>query len=783
MKKPRYSIEDVSQIGDKNLDFFRYIAYHLKSKSKLLKGLKMTTNRIADASKSGDQLIQELQAQLDAKEREIAWLKSCQSGKESRFQALFNTMPEGFALHEIILDRDGKPFDYRFIEINLAFERLTGLKYEDVVWKTVREVIPKIETYWIETCGRVAIEGTPIRFEQYSVPLGRWYEGHAYRTAPEQFAVMFTDITERKQSDAALKDISGKFESAKLSVEQERKRFRDVLDMLPAYLILLSPDYRVPFANSYFEDRFGKSDGRRCYEYLFERSEPCENCESFRVFENNTPHRWEWVGPDGRNYDIYDFPFTDTDGSQLIMEMGIDITERKKAESALQELNQELEQHVAERTAELSSSKERLQLTASIAERLLRSENPQTIIEDLCRLVMKNLDCQFFSNYLVELPGERMHLNAFAGIPSEAVSAIQVIDFGVSVCGCVAKDGERIIAENIQNSHDLRTRLVKKFGVQAYCCHPLIAQGSPIGTLSFGTKTRTNFTEDEIALMKSISDQVAVAMQRLMTEKELRQLNETLEVRVVERTEIAVKRTKQLQSLAVELIEAEEKERRRIADLLHDDLQQMLAAAKMQLQSLPANTWHDPVLENVTKILQESIAKTRQLSHELCPAVLQTSGIIAALQWLARHMDKQFGFTVEIEASFYHEIENEPLKIFIFGAVRELLFNCVKHSGVKNARVAISINNGSIIMKVTDNGKGFDPSILSESGMGVGSGLLMIRERASFIGGNLIIESEPGQGSRFHLTVPVQPADEESVLVPSEAPLNAVAQKTSSHGA
>ncbi|KJS29537.1 MAG: hypothetical protein VR64_20505 [Desulfatitalea sp. BRH_c12] len=444
---------------------------------------------------------------------------------------------------------------------------------------------------------------------------------------------MFTDITERKQSDAALKDISGKFESAKLSVEQERKRFRDVLDMLPAYLILLSPDNRVQFANSFFEGRFGKSDGRRCYEYLFERSEPCENCESFKVLENNEPHRWEWVGPDGRNYDIYDFPFTDTDGSQLIMEMGIDITERKKAESALQKLNQELEQHVAERTAELRSRKERLQLTAIIAERLLHTENPQMIIEDLCRLVMKHLDCQFFFNYLVEVPGERMHLNAFAGIPSEAASAIRLIDFGVSVCGCVEKDGERIIAENIQNDHDLQTRLVKTFGVQAYCCHTLMAQGRPIGTLSFGTKTRTNFTEDEIALMKSISDQVAVAMRRLMSEKELRQLNETLEVRIAERTEIAVKRTKQLQSLAVELIEAEQKERRRIADLLHDDLQQMLAAAKMQLQSLQVNTMHDPVLELVTEILQESIAKSRQLSHELYPAVLQTSGIIAALNW------------------------------------------------------------------------------------------------------------------------------------------------------
>ena len=129
------------------------------------------------------------------------------------------------------------------------------------------------------------------------------------------------DITARKLAEAA--------------AERERQRFREALDQLPAYLVLLTPDYRVPFANRFFEARFGKSEGRRCYEYLFHRSEPCENCETYKVLKTNAPHRWEWTGPDGRDYDIYDFPFTDVDGSPLIMEVGLDITERKAAEKAL----------------------------------------------------------------------------------------------------------------------------------------------------------------------------------------------------------------------------------------------------------------------------------------------------------------------------------------------------------------------------------------------------------------------------------------------------------------
>jgi len=129
------------------------------------------------------------------------------------------------------------------------------------------------------------------------------------------------DITERKR--------------AKDAVEAERKRFNDVLEMLPAYLVLLTPDYHVPFANRFFRERFGEAHGRRCFEYLFGRNEPCETCETYTALKTMASHEWEWTGPDGRNYHVFDFPFTDTDGSTFILEMGIDITERKQAEKAL----------------------------------------------------------------------------------------------------------------------------------------------------------------------------------------------------------------------------------------------------------------------------------------------------------------------------------------------------------------------------------------------------------------------------------------------------------------
>lgn len=129
------------------------------------------------------------------------------------------------------------------------------------------------------------------------------------------------EIAERKRSEEAVK--------------KERQQLHNVLDMLPAYLLLLDRNYYAPFINRFFRERFGESGGRRCFEWLFERTEPCENCETYTVLKTNAPHRWDWTGPDGRNYDVFDFPFTDTDGSSLILEVGIDVTELKQAQEEI----------------------------------------------------------------------------------------------------------------------------------------------------------------------------------------------------------------------------------------------------------------------------------------------------------------------------------------------------------------------------------------------------------------------------------------------------------------
>ena len=255
---------------------------------------------------------------------------------------------------------------------------------------------------------------------------------------------------------------------------------------------------------------------------------------------------------------------------------------------------------------------------------------------------------------------------------------------------------------------------------------------------------------------------------RKRAEKELQQVNESLEQQVAERTAQARARTRELQALAMELIEAEERERRRVAELLHDDLQQSLASARLQLQGacecLPPDT---AALTNVEQILGESLKAARRLSHELSPAVLHHSGLVAALEWLTGQMKEQFGLQVRLESDGAQEYESSPLKVFMFRAVQELLFNVVKHAGVKTAKVALSSFNGCVAITITDQGQGFNPGILDSITSLGGFGLFSLQERARYIGGSLLIDSTPGKGSSFTLKVPITLAKEEKIDHPA----------------
>ncbi len=122
---------------------------------------------------------------------------------EERYRQLFQSMQSGFALHEILCDENGTPCDYRFLEVNSAFEKLTGLNADELIGHTVKEVLPATEDHWIENYGKVALSGQPMQIDEYSTELGHYYSVSAYSPQRGQFATVFSDVTDQKNAEAA----------------------------------------------------------------------------------------------------------------------------------------------------------------------------------------------------------------------------------------------------------------------------------------------------------------------------------------------------------------------------------------------------------------------------------------------------------------------------------------------------------------------------------------------------------------------------------------------------
>ena len=140
---------------------------------------------------------------------------------EAKYRTLFENMAEGFALHEIILDDKGRPCNFRYIETNPAFEKLTGLT--DVKGKTILELLPSLENYWIKTFGKVALTGKSVIYENYSAGLGKWYRTYVSSAKKGTFQILFIDITDVKQAEKDLQTASErlKAKTAELKVQTE----------------------------------------------------------------------------------------------------------------------------------------------------------------------------------------------------------------------------------------------------------------------------------------------------------------------------------------------------------------------------------------------------------------------------------------------------------------------------------------------------------------------------------------------------------------------------------
>ncbi len=652
-----------------------------------------------------DQIICSLVATEDITERRRA--EKAVQDREQHLRDIFNNMAAMIG----VLDMDGI-----LIEANQAALRMLDLEFDDVVGKSLVECrclawSPETQRQ-LQSAIERAVKGETSRFDA-TIQVA----DNQFRTIDFMLSPMYDsacrvaylipsaiDITQRTDAEEALRH-------ERESAESERNRLQAVLEVLPVAVFIADADGRVHATNKvadqiwtvarlseqpehYGEDykAWWTANGRRVQAHEWGMARALAHAEVCVAEEMLIETS------DGQRKVILNYaqPILDGDGNVTGgVAVNIDISERKEAEDALRESEEKF--------------------------RKAFQTNP-------CIMVISSLEDGRFLDC-------NEAFEKIVGYPRDEVIGISSLSV------------------NIWQNPEERQQLVQQMRENGYLRNFEVVIQTKSG------ENRTVMVSAEAINLKGMPHVISAWLditERKEREEEVRQLNENLEVRVRERTELAEARARQLQVLAVELIEAEERERQRISDLLHDDLQQLLAGARLQLQAASRNLPPTPALANVENLLEECIRKSRRLSHELSPAVLNHSGLVDALVWLGRQMAEQVGLDVQLEVDAAEHFEATPLKIFLFRAVQELLFNVFKHAGVKHARVELRRDAEWLQIVVSDRGKGFDPAIIDSSTVSGGVGILSLRERARFIGGRLDIQSSPGAGSHFMLRIPLR---------------------------
>ena len=221
-----------------------------------------------------------------------------------------------------------------------------------------------------------------------------------------------------------------------------------------------------------------------------------------------------------------------------------------------------------------------------------------------------------------------------------------------------------------------------------------------------------------------------------------------------------VQSEEKIRSLASKLTLVEQEERHRISQVLHDDLQQRLFAVKAQLSFLNDLFEKDHIsaaayseLDQIQQTLSDAIAITRNLSIDLNPVVLHGEGLGEAMTWLAFRMNEQYGLHIDLVARDNLSHLDHHVRMVLFQAIRELLFNIVKHAGVLEAKVTLEhLDRGDRVI-VSDVGKGFDAKAVMKD-MKTAHGLLIVQDRLSLLGYHIDVNSKPGEGTQIVIELP-----------------------------
>ena len=344
-----------------------------------------------------------------------------------------------------------------------------------------------------------------------------------------------------------------------------------------------------------------------------------------------------------------------------------------------------------------------------------------------------------------------LHLNAWGGVSADQVARVEWLEFGSAVCGCAARDACRIVAEDIQSASDPRTELVQSFGIQAYACHPLMAEGRVLGTLSFGTRTRTRFSDEDLSLMKAVADLVATALER-------------------QRVQTALQRT-------AEDLKRSNRDLEQFAYVASHDLQEPLRAVGGYVKLLErrlSGSLDSKSLEYMAGAFEGALRMERLINDLLAFSRIGTRGREFVPTDLDRVLEQALANLQAGIASAGAKVTHDRLPTLkvdgtqLMQVFQNLVGNAIKFQRDKSPSVHVGAHrqDGCWVFAVRDNGIGIDAEYFEKIFQlfqrlhtrkqypGTGLGLAICKRIVERHGGTIWVESRAGEGSTFYFSIP-----------------------------
>jgi len=519
---------------------------------------------------------------------------------------------------------------------------------------------------------------------------------------------------------------------------------QDVMDGIEDRLLVIDSEYRVRFANSAMRYEFHEGAespiGRRCYEVLHNRDKPCSSplweCPLRKVLESGSltriVHPDLSIGADStldRNIKITMWPLKDSHGEMdAIVEVRRDVTAETEVEK------EALKRH------------DNLDALSRISSAVSGLWDLDAILNVALDIVLQVFRSSIGGILLFDERVQRLCYKAHRGLSAEYVGEM-CLTTGDGVAGRVAQTGEPVLLEDIsKDPYATRPDLIKAEGLKAFVSVPLKAKERVVGVMNVASYSPGQFGSDDMYLLNSIGCQLGIAVEQ---------------AELYERLNAARERYQMLLRQAVTI---QEQERRRVARELHDETSQDLTALALNLQAVSEmmemgnveNVEIKATLKRAHTIAVHASAEVARLIRELRPTLLDTLGLAAAVHNLAETNLGSQGINVSTEFEGMDQRLPAETELALFRIAQEAISNIVRHSEARNASVRLECNDSECVLRVEDNGKGFDVSeITSIDAGGRGAGMFGMKERVTMVGGTCSCQSQPGQGAKVIARVPI----------------------------